>query len=55
VALARTEMRENIQSVTRNAVKIAAGGAVAVVGVLVLVAFVVVLLGSVLATTGSPP
>jgi divalent metal cation (Fe/Co/Zn/Cd) transporter len=48
VALARTEMRENIQSVTRNAVKIAAGGVVAVVGVLVLVAFVVVLLGSLL-------
>lgn len=48
VALARTEMRENLRSVTRNAVKIAAGGVVAVVGVLVLVAFVVVLLGSLL-------
>jgi uncharacterized membrane protein YqjE len=45
VALARAEMRQNLQSVTRSAVRIAIGGAVVLVGTLVLVAFLVLLVG----------
>jgi uncharacterized membrane protein YqjE len=48
LALARVEMRENLQSATRAGVKVAAGGAVALIGALVLVAFLVLLLGELL-------
>jgi uncharacterized membrane protein YqjE len=46
VALARAEMRENLQSAMRGAVRLAIGGAVALVGALVLVAFLVLLVGN---------
>jgi hypothetical protein len=48
MALAKSEMRENVRGATRDVVKIAAGGALLLVGVLVLTAFLVVLLGDVL-------
>jgi uncharacterized membrane protein YqjE len=48
VALAKTEMRENVKSAARDMTMIAVGGVIALIGVLVLTAFLVVLLGSLL-------
>jgi len=45
IALAKAELRENMGGVARSAAMIAVGGAVALVGVLVLTAFLVILLG----------
>lgn len=48
VALAKTEVRENVKSAARDMTMIAVGGAIAAVGALVLTAFLVILLGSLL-------
>lgn len=48
VALAKAELRENVKSVARDTAKIAVGAALAVVGALVLVLFLVLLLGDAL-------
>jgi uncharacterized membrane protein YqjE len=45
VALAKTEMRENVQHAARNASMIVVGGVVAAIGALVLVAFLVMIVG----------
>jgi uncharacterized membrane protein YqjE len=45
MALAKAELRENVKSVARDTARIAIGAAVAGVGALVLVAFLVLLLG----------
>jgi uncharacterized membrane protein YqjE len=49
MALARAEMRENVKSAARGMLAIAVGGALAVVGLLTLTAFLVILLGATLA------
>jgi uncharacterized membrane protein YqjE len=49
VALAKTEVRENVKTAARDMTMIAVGGAIAAVGALVLTAFLVILLGSLLA------
>ena len=48
VALAKAEIRDTVKVVTSNAVKVAVGGVVALLGGLVMVAFLVILLGDVL-------
>jgi uncharacterized membrane protein YqjE len=48
VALAKTEVRENVKTAARDMTMIAVGGAIAAVGGLVLTAFLVILLGSLL-------
>jgi uncharacterized membrane protein YqjE len=48
VALAKMEMRENVKTAARDMAMIAVGGAIAAVGGLVLTAFLVILLGSLL-------
>lgn len=48
VNLAKAEMRENLKSAARDAVKIAIGGGIALVGALVLIAFLVIALGDAL-------
>jgi uncharacterized membrane protein YqjE len=48
VALAKSEMRENVRTAARDMSMIAVGGAIAGVGMLVLTAFLVLLLGSLL-------
>jgi uncharacterized membrane protein YqjE len=48
MALAKTELRQNLTSMAKDAAMIAVGGVIAAVGGLVLVAFLVILLGSVL-------
>ena len=48
MALAKAEIKENVRSATKDAVMIAAGGAVLMVGALVLVAFLVLLVGDAL-------
>jgi uncharacterized membrane protein YqjE len=48
MALAKAELRENVKSVARDTAKIAVGAVVAAVGVLVMVAFLVLLLGDVI-------
>jgi len=48
VALAKTEVRENVKVAARDMTMIAVGGAIAAVGALVLTAFLVILLGSLL-------
>lgn len=45
VALAKAELRENMRNVGRSIAMIAVGGALAVIGMLALTAFLVVLLG----------
>lgn len=45
MALAKAEIKENVRSAAKDAVMIAAGGAVVMVGALVLVAFLVLLVG----------
>ena len=47
MALAKAELRENVNSVARDTAKIAVGAVVAAVGALVMVAFLVLLLGDV--------
>ncbi len=49
MALAKAELRENIATVARSVAMIAVGGVIALVGVLVLTAFLVILLGDLLA------
>lgn len=49
VALAKAELRESMSGIARSAAMIAVGGAVALVGLLVLTAFLVILLGELLA------
>ncbi len=49
IALAKAELRENMGGVARSAAMIAVGGAVALVGLLVLTAFLVILLGDLMA------
>lgn len=49
VALAKAEMRENVRAATRDIAMIAVGGVIALVGVLTLTAFLVVLLGTLMA------
>ena len=48
MALAKAEIRENMRSMTKDVALLAAGGAVLLVGVLVLTAFLVALLGDIL-------
>ncbi len=48
IALAKAELRQNVKSVVRDITMIAVGGVLAAVGGLVLAAFLVILLGSVL-------
>jgi len=48
VALAKAEIRENVKTVARNATMIAVGGVLALLGLLVLVAFLVIALGDAL-------
>lgn len=48
VALAKVEMRENLRSYTRDVAMIVVGGVLALIGALVLIAFLVVALGDVL-------
>jgi uncharacterized membrane protein YqjE len=48
MALAKTEMRQNVQHAARDASMIAVGGVVAAIGVLVLVAFLVMITGKAL-------
>lgn len=48
IALAKAEMRTNLKSAARDAVLIGAGGALALVGALVLIAFLVLLVGDAL-------
>lgn len=48
MALAKAELRENVKSVARDAAMIAVGGIVALLGVLVLIAFLVMALGDAL-------
>jgi uncharacterized membrane protein YqjE len=48
VALAKVELQQNVKSVVRDVAMIAVGAVIAGVGGLVLVAFLVILLGSVL-------
>ena len=48
VALAKTEMRENVKHAARDASMIAVGGVVAAIGALVLVAFLVMIVGKAL-------
>lgn len=48
IALAKAELRQNVKSVTRDVAMIVVGVALAAVGGLVLVAFLVILLGAVL-------
>ena len=48
MALAKAELRENVKSIARDAVMIAVGGVVALLGVLVLIAFLVMALGDAL-------
>ena len=48
VALAKTEMRQNVQHAARDASMIAVGGVVAAIGALVLVAFLVMIVGKAL-------
>jgi uncharacterized membrane protein YqjE len=48
MALARAELKSNVKSVARDAVMVGVGGALALVGALVLLAFLVVALGDAL-------
>ena len=48
VALAKAELRDNVKSVARDAAMIAIGGIVATIGVLVLIACLVMLVGDAL-------
>jgi uncharacterized membrane protein YqjE len=48
VALAKAEIRENVKTAGRNAAMVAVGGVLALLGVLVLVAFLVMLVGDAL-------
>jgi uncharacterized membrane protein YqjE len=48
IALAKAELRQNVKSLVRDVAMIAVGAVIAAVGGLVLVAFLVILLGSVL-------
>lgn len=48
VALAKSEMRENVKHVAKDASMIAVGGVVAAIGALVLVAFLVMIVGKAL-------
>ena len=48
IELAKTEMRENISSMTRDSIGIVVGGAMAMVGLLALVAAAILALGLVL-------
>lgn len=48
VALAKAELRENVKSVVRDAAMVAVGGVVALLGVLLLVAFLALLVGDAL-------
>jgi hypothetical protein len=48
ISLAKTEMRDNVRSFAKDVVLLAAGGAVLLVGALVLTAFLVALLGDLL-------
>jgi uncharacterized membrane protein YqjE len=49
VALAKVEMRENMKSAARDVTGIVVGGVIAFIGALVLTAFLVILLGMLLA------
>jgi len=48
MALAKTEMRQNVQHAAKDASMIAVGGVVAAIGALVLVAFLVMIVGKAL-------
>ena len=48
MALARAELKANVKSVARDAAMVAVGGVLALVGVMVLIAFLVVALGDAL-------
>lgn len=48
VALAKVEMRQNLKSAARDAAMVAVGGGIALVGALVLIAFLVMLVGDLL-------
>ena len=48
VALAKAELRENVKGVMRDAAMVAVGGVVALLGVLLLVAFMALLVGDAL-------
>lgn len=48
VALAKAELRQNVKSLAKDAMMIAVGGVIALLGGLVMVAFLVILLGAVL-------
>ncbi|MDB4950878.1 MAG: hypothetical protein JWM27_3527 [Gemmatimonadetes bacterium] len=48
VALAKTEMKDNVQHAAKNASMVAVGGVVAAIGALVLVAFLVMIVGKAL-------
>jgi len=48
MALAKAEMRENLRSYTKDVAMIVVGGVLALIGVLVLIAFLVVALGDAL-------
>lgn len=50
MALAKTEMRQNVRHAAKDASMIAVGGVVAAIGALVLVAFLVMIVGKVLGT-----
>src|SRR5690606_34140876 len=47
-ALAKNEMRDNVQAMAKDAVKLAIGGSILLVSLLVLTAFLVALLGDLL-------
>jgi uncharacterized membrane protein YqjE len=49
IALAKSEMRETVRTVSRDIAMIAVGGVIALVGVLTLTAFLVLLLGALMA------
>jgi uncharacterized membrane protein YqjE len=49
MALARAEMQESIQTITRGALMLAVGGGLLLIGLLALTAFLIVLLGQALA------
>ena len=51
MALARAEVRQNLKDLTKNVAEIAVGGGIAVVGLLVLVAFTIIGLGLLLGGT----
>jgi len=48
VALAKAELQDNVKSVARDVTMVAVGGVVALIGVLVLIAFLVLALGDAL-------